>query len=264
MKNIRIISFISVLVVIFIILALCFKFLTVEETIKGTLLGAVVSIAVTLPFEINNYRRDENLKMDEFFWQWIAPYIEDMEHIFNNIIKLNDIGENLFDGISRSERNWEKYRNCYLDNKTRLDPLIKEFIELILYNGEEYNLIVLKLSNLISKLEFENSIRRKNKRYDVCYSLYNWVEHINTNLIDAYKEIKKNNTINDSLEKYLRALIVYRWLAYVYSNNYRVEIIEESYDRVTKEVLKTNVEAKIEYDKLFRNFYQVRYNKNPQ
>lgn len=264
MKNIRIISIISILVVLFIILALHFNLLTIEETLKGALLGAVVSIAVSLPFEINNYRREENLKMDEFFWQGIAPYFEDMEKIFDIISKLNDMGDELFGCVSKYERNWEKYRNCYLDNKTKLDPLIKEFIELILHNGEKYNLIVLKLSDLISKIEFKNSVGKKNKRYDVCYSLYNWVEHINTNLIDAYKEIKKNNTINDNLEKYLRALIVYRWLAYVYSNSYRVEIIEESYDQVTEEVLKTNVEAKIEYDKLFRNFYQVRYNKKPQ
>lgn len=257
LKNIRMIILLCIILV-----TILFIGFNLEDMTKGAILGTLISLSVSLPLEIIKFKTEENYKMDEFLWNGIIPYKEDISLLFNNLNELYKIKDNLFKDIDMNEPDWKNYVSCYLENKTKLDPLINEFIELVLKLGNKYSSFISKLSMLLSKIEYNNIIFKRSSRRNVCYKLYNWVENVNSYLESAYSQVIETTSCSSYVQKQSDTLIVYRWLTDIYFNDYHVDFKDIDSNQESARILSTGLNADIDFDELYNDFIKVRHGKN--
>ena len=246
------------IILLCIILVILFISFNLKDLTKGAILGTLISLSVSLPLEITKFKTEENYKMDEFLWKGIIPYKEDISLLFNILNELNKIKDNLFKNIDINEPDWENYVSCYLENDTILDPLINEFIELVLLLGNKYSSFISELSMLLSKIEYYNIIFNRSARRNVCYNLYSWVESVNSYLESAYSLVRETTDCSNYIQKQSDTLIVYRWLTDIYFNDYQVEF--KNIDSNQESAI-LGLNADIDFYKLYNDFIKVKHGK---
>ena len=83
------------------------------------------------------------------------------------------------------------------------------------------------LSDLLGSIESKTVLGKKSKKYVECYNAYHIIENIDWSIVEAREKINHINTIQNSKEKACSLLIVFRWLGYLFTENYYRNITDE-------------------------------------
>lgn len=229
MKRIRKILILGAILLFIIYLMCCFKIISLTDAINNILFGCTASIITALFLEILSNLHEQKKILNNFFWQGVVKYKEDLEELF---LYSRDFYymEEIFKDIDKNEGDWNKYLMVYSKHKDLLDSKINGCCKEILSNGLKYKNHVAFLSDVLSNVDRKNIFFNKNKAYEECYKVYNLIENINWTLCEACEHIQNIEQIGDFNEKMCSKLIICRYIGYTYCVNYDRNItdIDES------------------------------------
>lgn len=240
MKRVRWVVGVSALCVIAIVYFSFVGKISYDEIFKGALLGAVVSIIVSVPFEIINYQHDQKNKINDFFWKGIAPYTTALTEVFLYSKDFYFLEKTIFEkeGISRTNEEWKDYVNIYKKYKEILEPKIDGFRREITIFTEKHGNEVAFLSHLLSNIEPKTFFGRKSGVYKKCHKVYNIMENIDWSM-DEIRPIMDNILkLSDAIERDCKLIVIFRWLSYTLTTNYDrgiTDLTQEESENSTKE-----------------------------
>lgn len=233
MKRIRLMIGISLISIIIIVGCSIFGIISMDELLKGALLGAVVSIIISVPNEILTYRESRKEKISKIFWDGFVSYNSSLSEIFAFSKDFYYFESIIFEkyAISKDSGDWKDYREAYSDYKEILENRIDSYCNNIfqLCNRTE-NLIPL-LSNLLANIDNKTILYTNSLEYQECYNAYHIIENIDLSVNEAKQLLEDIHfSKKNDLQKKCEELIILRWLSHLLFVDYNrgIEDIEEN------------------------------------
>ncbi|WP_311479866.1 hypothetical protein [uncultured Anaerococcus sp.] len=212
MKKIRVLSIFSVILFFLIIIMMYFGCLSWDIVIYGAFLSALVSISVSLPLEYLNFDSEQKSNLNNFFWEGVNPYFENLTELFLYARDLYYL-DYIFLDIPKDETNWEKYKNVYLKYDTKLNEKLDAYIHEIYFKGGKYKTIVSTLSSMLENIERLSIFCKVRNEYEKAYTIYNIIENINCHLSNAYDRTIVIRNIEDDIQRRCESIILCRYLS---------------------------------------------------
>jgi len=233
MKRIRLIIGVSLISLILIVSCSIFGIISMDELLKGALLGAVVSIIISVPNEILSYRESRKEKISKIFWDGFVSYNSSLSEIFAFSKDFYYFESIIFDKykIPKDSKNWQDYSEAYSDYKEILENRIDSYCNNIfqLCNRTE-NLIPL-LSNLLSNIDNKTILFTDSLEYKECYNAYHIIENIDWFVKEAKQQLENVHFSNkNDFQKKCEELIILRSLSHLLFVDYNIGIEDEDID----------------------------------
>ena len=233
MKRIRLMISISLISIIIIVGCSIFGIISMDELLKGALLGAIVSIIISVPNEILTYRESKKEKISKIFWNGFVSYNSSLSEIFAFSKDFYYFESIIFEkyAISKDSRDWEDYREAYSDYKEILENRIDSYCNSIFQLCNRTENFIELLSNLLANIDNKTILFTDSLEYKECYNAYHIIENIDWFVKDAKQQLEniRFSNMND-FQKKCEELIILRSLSHLLFVDYNIGIEDEDID----------------------------------
>lgn len=255
MKRIIIASFFAIGFFIITIVLLKTNIATIKDVIIGYTISGLTAASVSIPIEISNYKEEQKSWSEDFFWNGINSYVEDINELlyyardiyFYNNIFFKDLPKNA---------DWIDYVESY----KQIDKIYNErFIGLlneINFVGMKYRTHISLLSSMLQRINQKNIFGKVRKEYTYSYNLYSIVENINYLIINCHDQLKLVDNITNEDRKICEKIKICRCLVEKLCLDYDANIVDVQFDTLNDEDYNC-LKARKDIDEAMSNLVEI-------